>query len=51
MFGTINPGNATGTDSSVSAMMPSMVSNSSSLSAMMTYLNSLNGSAAAMNWG
>ena len=52
MFGTINPGGVDGSNgSTVDDLMPSMVSNSSTLSAMASYLNNLNGSAAAMAWG
>ena len=52
MFGVINPpAGFVGSPETVDAMMPSMVSNSSTLSAMMSYAGSLNGSAAAMSWG
>ena len=52
MFGTINPGGVDGSNgTTIDDAMPSMVSNSSSLSAMASYLNNLNGSAAAMSWG
>ncbi|KAF7793024.1 hypothetical protein EIP86_004129 [Pleurotus ostreatoroseus] len=52
MFGVINPpAGFVGSPETVDAMMPSMVSNSSTLSAMMSYANSLNGSASAMSWG
>ena len=55
MWGAINPPMAISSEVSVNAMMPSMVSNDSSLSAMWAYMNSVNqqynGSAQAMNWG
>lgn len=52
MFGVINPGNVDGaSNTSVASMMPSMLSNSSTLSSMMAYANSMNGSDMAMSWG
>lgn len=55
MWGAINPPMAISSDTNVNSMMPSMVSNDSSLSAMWAYMNSMgqkyNGSSQAMNWG
>lgn len=51
MFGVINPPMAYGSNVTVDSMMPSMLSNSSTLSAMMSYAASLNGSDMAMAWG
>jgi plastocyanin len=52
MFGIINPPNANGASSSVSQMMPSMMSNDSSMSAMGSYMSSMtSNNTAAANWG
>jgi plastocyanin len=55
MWGTINPPLANNTNTSVSSMMPMMISNDSSLSAMWSYTNMMaskyNASSDVMNWG